>query len=614
MTGARPEPESTDLDWPEHLRTTVAQLTASPSYARSNRAYLEGMQAPDRVDGFLTLICGILRNTTLEPWLPELYVALLRRGIKATFRVGDYSVYERYVEAPADLGVPEPDCLLVYVDPAVLAGDARHDPPDDLGDTLLHRIRGIVRGLLQGTGASVVVGNLAPESHAVHQVHGDQDPRCWAQQRRALNLALAAEFTAESRVAVLDMDRIVAEYGVSRAYDTRMRLTAGSPFTVDFLPHLGRAFADVMAAAFLPPKKCVVVDCDNTLWRGVLGEDGPGGVAIGTDYPGSVYREFQLFLTGLRRRGFLLALNSKNNEADVVRFMETSPEMMLRPVDFAARRINWRDKAANLEELARELNIGLESMIFIDDSPFECARVRDTHPEVQVERFPAEPLEIPGFLAALQGIERLHVGADDLVRADSMRANARREHLERETPDFESFLRSLEIELVIARQDRAAAARVSQIAQRTNQFNLTTKRYRTGDIERLMRDGVVYTMSMKDCFSDYGIIGAAIVTACDDNVREIDSFMLSCRAFGRKIEGELLRALLDDVGASGTAIVRARYLPTRRNGMTRSFFPGQGFAVMEQSNGALRFELVLADRREDTPRGPYTIHRRGFSE
>lgn len=589
-----------DVNWSERLRRAVAKLASAPSHANAHEAYRAGMEAPATVEGFVSLNCGILRNVTVEPWLPELYGALLQRGIKASFVLGDYAVYERYASAPSDLGTPAPDCFLVCLDAGVLAGDARHDPPADMADALVGRIMGIVDGLVERTSASVVVTNLAPDPHPVHSLHGDQDPAGWPHLRRTVNAGLTAALSEEPQVSILDMDRIVGEFGAPRAYDTRMYMTAASPYAVDFLPHLGRAFAAAVAAAVLPPKKCVVVDCDNTLWGGILGEDGSEGVAIGTDYPGSAYREFQLFLSGLSRRGFLLAMNSKNNESDVLSFMEDCPEMVLRPADFAARRINWEDKAANLAELARELNIGLDSMIFIDDSPFECERVKSALPEVQVEQFPANPLDIPGYVSAIQGVERLSVGKDDLARTESIRANASRERLRRGAPDLDSFLRSLSIRLTIARQDRTAVRRISELCQRTNQFNLTTRRYGVGDIERLMDEGAVYTMSMRDRFSDYGTIGVAIVNTGSGHRWEIDSFMLSCRAFGRGVEVELLDALLDDAGTAGVRLVGARHVATAKNGMTRRFFPDHGFAETERSDGEIRFEIRIgtaADRR-----------------
>lgn len=602
---------SSSAGWGDFLRWAAGELAGAPSHARASELFGLGRQASARVKGLHSVSVGILRNATVEPWLPELFVALLNEGIKAEFSVGDFAVYERYAASPRELRDPPPDIILLYFEPATLVGDARHDPPEDTAESILARVDAVVAGLLEGTGAMIVVCNLAPDPIRFHQLHADQDPGSWPQLRRRVNAALVERFHAEPRAAILDLDRVVAEYGAAQAFDPRMYLMARNPFAVDFLPHLGRAFADIVAAATVPPRKCVVVDCDNTLWGGVLGEDGPGRVAIGTDYPGEAYREFQQFLAGLGRRGFLLAINSKNNEDDVLSFLADSPDMVLRPGDFTAHRINWEDKGTNLAELAVEMNIGLDSMIFVDDSPVECARIRSAFPEVLVEQFPANPAEIPGFIGDLRGTQRLRVEADDLKRAQSLRANASRQRLERKAPDLETFLRSLEIRLVIERQNRAAIPRVSQLTQRTNQFNLTTRRYTPGDIERLMDGGIVYTMSMEDRFSDYGIVGVAIVTDAGGEGWEIDSFMLSCRAFGRGIESELLAAVLDDASAAGAGVVRARYVATPKNGMTRDFFPAHGFTLTGRSDLELRFEATPGGRPAGTGEALYQVSQRG---
>lgn len=614
MGSPEPGPAASVRNWTEFLRAVAEELAAAPSYAASHRAYQSGAEAPAGVDGFASAHIAILRNATVEPWLPELYAALLRRGIKATFAVGDYSVYERYASAPSELGRTEPDFFFVYLDPAELVGDARHSPPQDLERVLLERIRGIVTGLLGRTEAGVILSNLYPDPHGVHQLHGDQDPGSWPQCRRGMNVELARRYCDEDRVAILDTDRIIGEFGTSRAFDTRMYLTARSPFSVDFLPHLARAFADIVAAEVCAPRKCVVVDCDNTLWGGVLGEDGPDGVRIGRDYPGSAYREFQLFLAGLRRRGLMLALNSKNNEADVLSFLKSSPDVILRPDDFVAHRINWRDKASNLVEMAGEINIGLDSMIFIDDSPVECERVRTALPEVQVEQFPANPVAIARFQSGLMNVGRLRVGDEDIQRTESILANTRRERLRGEAPDMESFIRSLDITLVVDCQNRSTIQRISQLTRRTNQFNLTTRRYGVGEVERLMQDGRVYCMSMKDRFSDYGIIGAAIVRFDAVGDWEIDSFMLSCRAFGRRVEDALLASLLEDARAAGAGTVRARFVATRKNEMSRDFFPGRGFEVTEESEGERSFEFAVQRVPDSAVRTMFQIQRKGLVE
>ena len=350
----------------------------------------------------------------------------------------------------------------------------------------------------------------------------------------------------------------------------------------------------------------MVVDLRQHLWwGGVLGRGWPRACRDRNDYPGRAYREFQQFLAGLGSRGFLLAINSKNNEDDVLSFLADSPDMVLRPGDFTAHRINWKDKGENLAALAEEMNIGLDSMIFVDDSPVECARIRSAFPEVLVEQFPANPAEIPGFIGEMRGTQRLRVETEDLKRAQSLRANARRQRLRREAPDLETFVRSLEIKLVIERQNRAAIPRVSQLTQRTNQFNLTTKRYSPGDIERLMKGGVVYSMSMEDRFSDYGIVGVAIVTDRGTDSWEIDSFMVSCRAFGRNIEGELLAAVLARCRRRGR---RSREGPLRRhgeNGMT-GLLPRNGFTLTGRTEGRtpVRSDAVqplCADRSRTLP-------------
>lgn len=406
---------------------------------------------------------------------------------------------------------------------------------------------------------------------------------------------------------------MVATVGTSEAYDPRVNATSRSPWSVSFLSELGTGLAALSAALFGSPKKCVVVDCDNTLWGGVLGEDGVDGVRLGGGYPGSEYRSFQFFLKGLERRGFLLAINSKNNDEDVVDFFERSPDMVLSLEDFAARRINWQDKATNLQELASELNVGLDSFVFIDDSPVECAWVREALPEVQVEHFPSDPLAIAPFVASIQGLERLAVTDADRGRTESIRANVERERLRAEAPDMENFVRSLGITLTVSRQDSDDVERISQLTQRTNQFNVTTHRYTPDDIRRWMERGTVYSMRMRDRFSDYGTI-AVVISHPDDTEADrwvIDTFLLSCRAFGRSVESALLEVVLDDIEKSGATTVVSRYLRTPKNPMTRDFFPSHGFSVVFEADDERTFSLDLPSR-EASSNPPIEIVRVGF--
>ena len=531
--------------------------------------------------GFRPLRVAVLRNATLEPALPAVTVALVQRGFVPEFRLGDFDVYEPYAEGLGERRrehLAGADVAFVYWDPDQLAGDALFAPPDDFFEVLRARITAILEGLVERVDGSVIVANLAPAMHDAFGARGARDPHSWPQVARRLNLALADFAAARDSVAVLDLAHAVARLGVSGYRDARTYYPSRVAFSAAFAPRFATAFASTVAAALSQPRKCLVLDCDNTLWGGVLGEDGPEGVHIGTEYPGSLYRLFQLHLKALHGQGFLLALNSKNDEAEVLAFLRSSPDMVLREEHIATHRINWGDKAENIRGIAADLNIGIDSLIFIDDSDVECERVRQALPEVQVERFPGVPLKIPGFIDSLRGTEILRVTEDDLRRSESLRADIHRRALRERVGGYREFLESLGIELAIRCGASAHVERISQLTQRTNQFNLTTRRYSVAQLRAMLERDRVYTMAMRDRFSDYGTVGVAIVRDTErPGEAEIDSLLMSCRAFGRRIEETFLGVVLDDLAAGGVQRVTASYRPTERNAMVRDFFPLLGF-------------------------------------
>ncbi len=543
--------------------------------------------------GFRPLRVAVLRNATLEPALPAVTVALVQRGFVPEFRLGDFDVYEPYAEGLDGRRralLAGADIAFVYWDPEQLAGDAAFAPPDDLSEALQARFTGILDGLLKRVDGSVVVANLAPPMHDVFGTRGALDPRSWPQVIRRLNLALADFASQSDSVAVLDLADAVARFGVSGYRDGRTYYPSRVAFSAAFARRFAAAFADTAAAALSQPRKCLVLDCDNTLWGGVLGEDGPEGVQIGTEYPGSLYRLFQLHLKALYDQGFLLALNSRNDEAEVLAFLGSSPDMVLREEHFATHRINWGDKAENIRAVAADLNVGTDSLVFIDDSDVECERVRQALPEVQVERFPGVPLQIPGFIESLRGTEILRVTDDDLRRTKSLRADIRRRALRERVGGYREFLKSLGIELTIRRGASGQVERISQLTQRTNQFNLTTRRYSVAEVRAMLERDRVYSMAMRDRFSDYGTVAVAIVKDPEHSGdAEIDSLLMSCRAFGRRIEETFLGVVLDDLAADGVQRVTAAFRPTARNAMVRDFYSRQGFesnAGPEDGNAA----------------------------
>lgn len=593
------------------LRSAAATVRSSHSLATS--AYKLAEALPRDVEGFRSIDLRILRNVTIEPWLPHVFLALVERGFAPRITLGDYDVFEAYLDGSAPDEASAGVTLLLW-DGEELVGDALYSTTEADYEFLSERLCGLAKRF--AARGPTLVSTLAPALVDASRVYSSHQEWSWEVIRLRLNEDLRACARPDSAITLYDLARETSRFGSARYRDTRSFYAYRIPFGLDFMPVAAAGLAGTVVGAIGVPKKCVVVDCDNTLWSGVLGEDGPGGVGLGGEYPGVMFRHFQRFLSSLHARGVLLAINSKNNQDEVIDFFRDSPDVVLSLEDFAAMRINWDDKAQNLAALASELNIGLDSMVFIDDSAVECERITQAYPEVQVERFPDDPLAIPEFIANLQGFETLRVTEDDLKRSDSIRANAERETLRESAPDARSFIESLEIELTIARCEDDRVDRVSQLTQRTNQFNLTTKRYSMAEIRQFSESALVYTMQMRDRFSDYGTIAVCIVVEQRPERALIDSFLMSCRAFGRHIEDSFLSVTLDDLRKRGYSSVEGRFIPTGRNAMVESFYLGAGFSSAggstEDEEGGATFALDLEVDRTGPERYAHSVNIEGL--
>jgi FkbH-like protein len=334
-------------------------------------------------------------------------------------------------------------------------------------------------------------------------------------------------------------------------------------------------------------KKCLVLDLDNTLWGGVLGEDGITGIKIGGDYPGNAFLYFQEALIGLADSGVILTVCSKNNEADVLEAWEKNPFIKLNRKYIAAYRINWNNKADNIRELAAELNIGLDSMVFVDDNPTERELVRQELPMVAVPDFPSRPLLLMQLYAELvrDYFRTYELTAEDKHKTEQYKANAERKALQQQFTDMGEYIRSLQIEMDILPADAFNILRIAQMTQKTNQFNLTTQRYTEADITAFLNRGAqVMCLSVRDKFGDNGITGAIIVEREGDSAC-IDSLLLSCRILGKNIEFAFVKSVLNALRAQGVKEVKAKYLPTLKNHLVEDFYEKVGFAVEKTLDG-----------------------------
>lgn len=408
-------------------------------------------------------------------------------------------------------------------------------------------------------------------------------------------LSLSQEY---SNVKLIDFKEFTEKYSINQLLDWRFYFISQMGMNPKLAPDFSTWLQGCMKAIQLQRKKCLVLDLDNTLWGGVLGEEGISGIQIGGDYPGKAFLYFQEGLVELSKRGVILTICSKNNEKDVLEVWEKNPFIKLTRQYISAYRINWQNKADNIRELSKELNLGLDSFVFVDDNPTERELVKQMLPMVEVPDFPKQPYMLPSFLISLVDtyFKIYTVTDEDRKKTEQYKANAGREMERSRFTDFSDYLRSLEMKLTLMQLDEFNLSRIAQMTQKTNQFNLTTHRYTEADLRSFKATGwQIYCMSVKDRFGDSGITGAIFLKPVVD-AYEIDTLLLSCRILGKGIEYAFLSAILNIVRQSGVQKVKASYLPTDRNAQTADFYDRAGFVFDEQdTNGNRYYHIDLTE-------------------
>ena len=388
------------------------------------------------------------------------------------------------------------------------------------------------------------------------------------------------EQSSAANLVLVDLEPIIAKVGLAASVDYRQYLSAKSLYTLGFLC----AYADAVKPVFLAvrgrSKKLLALDCDNTLWGGVVGEDGVSGVRLGEGtLDGKAFHEIQSLLLGLQREGVLLALCSKNNASDVEAILKSHPDMLLKDADFVSKKVNWQDKASNLREIAEDINLGLDSFVFLDDSPFELGLIKDAIPEVLCIQVPLQLSEYPAMVRKLRNVFfSLSKTHEDQSKTDMYRQESERKAGLRQHASIEDYLASLELRLHVYSGDLVPIPRVAQLSQKTNQFNLTTRRYTEADIHRMLSDTtyLVDAFSVTDRYGDYGVTGMAVIRQ-ERNLAIVESFLMSCRIIGRNIEYTFFDQLIRQLQIRGVVRIRGEYFPTPKNAQVAGFYEALGF-------------------------------------
>ncbi len=398
----------------------------------------------------------------------------------------------------------------------------------------------------------------------------------------ALNTALREAADREG-VDIVAIDHAVQRDGLDAWYDPALWHRSKQEINPAAGPTYGEYVARIIAARQGRSAKCLVLDLDNTLWGGVIGDDGMDGIVIGQGSAlGEGFAELQAYAKELARRGVILAVSSKNDEANALEPFEKHPDMVLRRTDIAAFRADWTDKAANIRAIAQDLNIGLDSLVFLDDNPAERIQVREALPMVSVPEVPDDPAMIPHILADAGYFESLAITAEDLQRSAQYQENIAREQHRANASDLEGFLRGLAMQMVWRRFDTLGMQRIVQLINKTNQFNLTTRRYTDEDVAAILEDprAVGLQIRLLDRFGDNGIIAIIIGRMEDGATLALDTWLMSCRVLGRQVEATTLNLIAATARAMGATTLRGQYIPTKKNGMVKDHYERLGFTTI----------------------------------
>ncbi len=537
---------------------------------------------------------AVLGSYTTAQLVSLLPLAAARAGLDVEIYESGYGQYRLEVLDPdSGLHAFQPDIVVLAVhEGEVDLPDYSADPAAAV-ESELGRWTSLWQDL-ERLGARVVQHNFAlpPEVSLGHLAARTSGSR-YAMLRR-LNERLGEE--AGDRVSLVDCERLSATVGTNSWFDARYYHLAKQAVGLNCVPTLARHTGAVIAAQTGLSKKCLVLDLDNTLWGGVLGEVGPHGIAIGSGPVGEAFSAFQRYVLQLKDKGVILAVCSKNNDADVKEVFGSNQDMVVQLDDLAMVLAGWEDKPTAIRRIAAALGIGLDSMVFVDDNPAEREAVRELVPEVDVVALPDEPAHYVRALSSYPHFETAALTADDTLRTQQYRARADAAVAEENAGTVEDFLVGLSMHAAFDVIAPANVARVAQLIGKTNQFNLTSRRRSQAEVEQLGQDSswLSQVVRLRDRFADHGIIGVLLARHVEGAL-EVDTWLLSCRVIGRSVETEMMRRLLEDAERLGCSSVVGHYVPSAKNGQVADLFARYGFTASPAGgeDGATTWTLRL---------------------
>ncbi len=569
------------------------------------------------LDPLVPFKLAVLSNSTIDMMVPALIASAARRGIALEVIQPSYDqVAQEALTPDSKVNSSRPDAVLLAIDYRALPLKLSLGDPDAASATIqgaFGYLQALRNGIKANSNAVCIFQTFAAP---VEPLFGSLDralPGTLRSLIDGINRELA-EYVIGSGDVLLDVAGLAETVGLANWHDTKLWNMAKFSFSDELIPLYADHVARKVAAIRGKSGKVLVLDLDNTVWGGVIGDDGLEGIKIAQgDATGEAHLAVQRMALNLRERGIVLAVSSKNTDEVARTPFEQHPEMLLKLDHIAVFQANWNDKATNIQAIAEELNLGLDAMVFLDDNPAERGLVRKLLPQVNVPELPEDPAYYVRTLAAGGYFEAVTFATEDLKRAGFYQDNAKRASLQKQVGGVDAYLASLDMTITFQPFDATGRARIVQLINKSNQYNLTTRRYTDPEVLDAELDPEVFTLQVRlaDIFGDNGMISVVICRPAAEGVWEFDTWLMSCRVLGRKVEHMVLREILEHARAAGIHKLTGTYKPSDRNKLVVEHYAKLGFTkTYEDETGLTKWELLVDSANPES--APMNVVSQGF--
>ena len=545
---------------------------------------------------------AVLRNYTVEMLTPVIIGEAAMMGFRPNVYIGGYdTVLQEVLDGNSQLYQFKPQIIILTLWLETLSPFISNSfPTMEKSDVeaeekrIIDMIENCLTSIRRNTNAVVLINNFTLPGTSSLGIYDLQTENSQTQCILKINQMLGDIIKKQASMYLVDLLSIFYKQGYYNAFDTKMWAISKNPLSKTAMVALGKEYSKYIRTIKGNSKKCLVLDCDNTLWGGIVGECGTYGISLGDEYPGRCYKDLQKEILNLYHRGIFLTVCSKNNEEDVHDVFMNNIEMLIKEQHISAWQVNWNDKASNIVKIAESLNIGIDSLVFIDDNEFECNLITENLPEVAVIHLSGESSKYRYLLQDCGYFNSLTITEDDRKRNEMFRAETERKKVHSIALSVEDYLKSLQMKAEFFFNDDTLIPRIAQLTQKTNQFNLTTRRYTEEQIKGfIINDNFdVIAVKLDDKFSSLGIIGVSIIQYCNKTAN-IDTLLMSCRAIGRNVEDILMREICKAAKVKGCSRITGEYFATKKNSQVELLYKKYGLNIVSNNNSISKWEGAI---------------------